>query len=87
MPRYLVETISTFRHTYWIEAEEADHAVEDVTASGVEELTQRHLGELITNVREISDEDAELEFFNEHPYLIESDVRISNYLHKINYDI
>lgn len=87
MPRYLVETMSTFRHTYWIEAEEIDHAVDEVVMEAAEELTQRHITETVFNAREISDEDAELEFFNEHPYLIESDVKISNYLHKVNYDI
>jgi hypothetical protein len=85
MPRYLVETISTFRLTYWIEAEEAEHATDSVAMNEVDELTQRHLGETIFNVREISDEEAELEFFTEHPYLIESDVKLSNYLHKIKY--
>lgn len=85
MPRYLVETISTFRHTYWIEAEEIDHAADEVTMEKAEEFTQRHLGETIFNVREISDEDAQLEFFTEHPYLIESDVKIKQYLHKIKY--
>jgi hypothetical protein len=85
MPRYLVETVSTFRHTYWIEAQDAEDAADAVAVEALEELTQRHLGNTITNVREISDEDAELEFFNEHPYLMESDVKLSNYLHKIKY--
>jgi hypothetical protein len=85
MPRYLVETVSTFRHTYWIEAQDAEHAADAVTMNEVDELTQRHLGDTIFNVREISDEDAELEFFTEHPYLMESDVKLSNYLHKIKY--
>jgi hypothetical protein len=85
MPRYLVETISTFRHTYWIEAEEPDHATAQVSMDIPEEFTQRHLGESIFNVREISDEDAKLEFFTEHPYLIESDVKVEQYLNKIKY--
>jgi Mn-dependent DtxR family transcriptional regulator len=85
MPRFLVETVSTFRHTYWIEAEEIDHAVDEVVMESVEELTQRHIGETIFNAREISDEDAKAEFFKEHPYLDGCNVDFVSYLHKIKY--
>jgi 5,10-methenyltetrahydromethanopterin hydrogenase len=58
---YLVDTIVTFRHKYVIEADELEHAYDEVTMkdSGVsedafEEVTQRYLGETITDGREIS---------------------------------
>jgi 5,10-methenyltetrahydromethanopterin hydrogenase len=61
---YLVDTIVTFRHKYVIEADELEHAYDEVTMkdSGVsedafEEVTQRYLGETITDGREITKKD------------------------------
>jgi hypothetical protein len=85
MPRYLVETISTFRHTYWVEAKEASHAADEVVMDAAEEFTQKHLGELISNVREVSDEEAEKVFFTDHNYLVGRNIDLEQYLHKINY--
>lgn len=58
---YLVDTIITFRHKYVIEAESLEHAYDEVTMkdSGnpddqFEEVTQRYLGETITDGREIT---------------------------------
>lgn len=85
MPRYLVETVSTFRLSYWVEADEPEHAADEVIMHDAMEFTQRHLDEVVFNIREISDEDAEAEFFKEHPYLAETNVDILEYLHKIKY--
>jgi len=61
---YLVDTIVTFRHKYVIEADELEHAYDEVTMkdSGDErddfsEVTQRFLGETITDGREISEKE------------------------------
>ena len=58
---YLVDTIVTFRHKYVIEADELEHAYDEVTMrdSGADEdefceVTQLYLGETITDGREIS---------------------------------
>lgn len=58
---YLVDTIVTFRHKYVIEADELEHAYDEVTmrnsgnaADEIPEVTQRYLGETITDGREIS---------------------------------
>jgi hypothetical protein len=58
---YLVDTIVTFRHKYVIEADELEHAYDEVTMresgdpdDSFEEVTQRYLGEIITDGREIS---------------------------------
>ena len=58
---YIVDTISTFRCRYVIEADELGHAYDEVTmvSSGSEadmfaEVTQRHLGETIIDGREIT---------------------------------
>lgn len=85
MPRYLVETVSSFRISYWVEASEPEHAADEVIMHDATEFTQRHLDEVIFNVREISNEDAETEFFEEHPYLADTNVDILEYLHKIKY--
>lgn len=58
---YLVDTIVTFRHKYVVEANELEHVYDEVTmresgsdADYLEEVTQRYLGEVITDGREIS---------------------------------
>ena len=58
---YIVDTISTFRLRYVVEANELEHAYDEVTmvSSGSEddmfpEVTQRHLGETIVDGREIT---------------------------------
>jgi len=64
MPLYVIDTISTFRMKYVVEADSIEHAYDEVVMreSGLdedyfEELTQRHIGENITDGREISREE------------------------------
>lgn len=58
---YIVDTISTFRHRYVIEAAELEHAYDEVTMidsgnddDSFESVSQRYLGETIIDGREIS---------------------------------
>ena len=58
---YIVDTISTFRHRYVIEAAELEHAYDEVTMidsgnddNSFESVSQRYLGETIIDGREIS---------------------------------
>lgn len=56
---FIVDTISTFRMRYVIEADELTHAYDEITMNGVgstsfEEVTQKHLGETIINGGEIT---------------------------------
>ena len=57
---FVVETISTFRHRYVVEAESLEHAYDEVTmrdAGGeddFEEVTQKHIGEDIIQGHKIS---------------------------------
>lgn len=56
MPKYLVETISVFRMRYVIEAENAEHAKDEVTMNNdgqLHEFSQLHIDEMITSTREI----------------------------------
>jgi hypothetical protein len=55
MPKYLVETISYFRHRYVIECDSAEHAKDAVTMNEAEEMSQLHIDESITGCREIDD--------------------------------
>ena len=59
---YLVETISMFRHRYVVEAKNAEHAEEEVMCNvghayqeDFEEFSQKHIEEIITSSREISE--------------------------------
>ena len=61
---YIVDTISTFRHRYVVEANELEHAYDEVSMidSGADEdsfesVSQRHLGEVIIDGREITKTD------------------------------
>jgi hypothetical protein len=58
---YLVDTITTFRHKYVVEAGALEHAYDEVTmrdsgnpTDDFNEVTQRYLGETITDGREIT---------------------------------
>ena len=92
---YLVDTIVTFRHKYVIEANELEHAYDEVTMrdSGADEdefseVTQLYMGETIIDGREISKKD-----FKKMLKALEADKReVSSYwmgdklIRKIDYD-
>ena len=61
MPLFVVDTIVQFRHKYVIEAKNLEHAYDEVTMRDsrcdedyFDEVTQRFLGEVITDGREIT---------------------------------
>jgi len=54
MPLFIVETVRLFRHTYAIECEKAEYAMDYVTCEEVEEFGQADLGETITTTREVT---------------------------------
>lgn len=63
MPLYVVDTISTFRMRYVVEAKSEEHALDEVTMrdSGNEddmfdEFSQKHIAENIIDSREITKE-------------------------------
>ena len=90
MPLFVVDTISTFRHRYVIDAECLEHAYDEVTMinSGDEkdqfdEFSQRWLGETIVDGREIK-----MKHFNK---MLEEDEECCSWLgekliRKIDYD-
>lgn len=87
MPKYLVETISYFRHRYVIECDSAEHAKDTVTMNEAEEMSQLHIDESITSCREIDDTEY-LRIFNEdNDYLRDwSDEEKFKFVHKVDYN-
>lgn len=87
MPKYLVETISYFRHRYVIECDSAEHAKDTVTMNEAEEMSQLHIDESITSCS-IIDDTAYLRIFNEdNDYLRDwSDEEKFKFVHKVDYN-
>ena len=65
MPIFLIDTTSTFRMKYAIEAKTLEHAYDELVMSehnrDFEEISQRHLGEQIIDGREITYEELQKE--------------------------
>lgn len=88
MPKYLVQTIQTFRMDYVIEAKEEGHALDEVVCrmGEFEEISQADLGENIVCSREISEEEY-LKFFDKENDYLKSWTKEQKLarIHKINY--
>lgn len=72
---FVVETVSVFRHTYYVKAKEASHAMDEVVCN-VEgyndkwiEGSQFHVGENIANCVEVTEEEFLKLFDKENSYL------------------
>jgi hypothetical protein len=89
MPKYLVETISMFRMRYVIEAENVEHAKDEVTMN-VEELaefSQHHVDEVITSSREIDDTEYLRQFDKDNEYLKDwTEGQKFSFVNTIDYD-
>lgn len=91
MAKYLVETISIFRHRYVIEANEMEHAMDEVCmhdADGhLHEFSQYHVTETITGAREIDDAEYLRQFDEDNEYLREwSDTQKFSFMNVIDYE-
>jgi hypothetical protein len=88
MPKYLVETVSLFRIRYVIEANEASHAADEVVMNNIDnEFSQKHLDEIITSTREITDEEYLKLFDEDNQYIMQWDEDSKfKFVHKVNYD-
>jgi hypothetical protein len=66
----LVEAISQYRMRYVVECDEVEHAADEVVMERVtNELSQLHLGEVITSTREINTEEYLRMFDEDNDYL------------------
>jgi hypothetical protein len=87
MPKFLVETVSMFRHRYVIECENIDHAKDAVVMNEADEFGQEHIDENIFSCREITDAEIPELFFQDHPYLREwGPSKAMEYVYKVNYE-
>ena len=89
MPKYLVETISMFRMRYVIEAENVEHAKDEVTMNVGElaEFSQHHVDELITTAREIDDVEYLRQFDEDNEYLKDwTEGQKFSFVNAIDYD-
>ena len=88
MPKYLVETVSMFRHRFVIDCDNMDLAKDTVLLEDVEEFSQTHIDENIFSCREITDEEIPVLYFNDHPYMESSwgPEQAFKYVHKVEDD-
>lgn len=84
MPLFLVEALSQFRMRYVIEAEKAEYAADTVTMEEAEEFGQTWLGETIVSTKQVSEEELPSLFFEDHPYLAGGNIKVSEYITKID---
>ena len=72
---YVVETISSFRHTYYIKAKDPVHAMDEVVCQlgnyqdNFIEGSQNHIDESIANVIEVTEDEFIKVFDHENDYL------------------
>jgi hypothetical protein len=84
----MVETISVFRMRYVVEAENADHAKDEVTMNdgNLREFSQHHVDELITSTREIDQTEYLRMFDEDNDYLKDWDEQQKlNFINVIDY--
>ena len=71
---FIVETISMFRMRYVVEANEAEHAADEVVFklgdSDLQEFSQHHVDEVITSTREITQEEYLKQFNIDNDYML-----------------
>jgi hypothetical protein len=89
MKRYMVETVSIFRHRYVVEAKEEEHACDEVLCNSgdLKEFSQYHVDENIWSVVEFDNDQEYIEMFDQdNSYLKEWDnERKFSFVNKINY--
>jgi hypothetical protein len=87
MAKFLVETVSTFRIRYAVEAESEEHAKSilsgNIGNTDFSEFSQEHIGELVSDVREVNDEEYIIQFDKDNDYLKEwTDEQKFNFVNK-----
>lgn len=89
MKKYLVETVSIFRHRYVVEAKEEEHACDEVVCNdgNLKEFSQYHVDEDIISVRELDDVEYLKLFDKDNEYLKEwTDEQKLQFINRINYE-
>jgi hypothetical protein len=92
MPIYIIDTTSTFRMKYAIEAKSAEHALDELTMTEhnrtFDEITQKWLGEQILDVREVTSDqfDTLMESLTENKDEMSSYWMGDQLIHKVQYE-
>ena len=94
MKKYLVETISQHLVRYVVEAQEEDHALDEVTTKVAvydeecTEFSQKHVGDSILSSLEITDEEFVDLFDKDNDYLAhwDDERKLERFVNKIKYD-
>lgn len=74
MKLFLVDAVSSYRTSYVVRCEDGDHAKDTVTMEEATEFSQEWLGEQISRVTEITEDDYLVLFDRENDYLKEWDI-------------
>lgn len=74
MKLFLVDTVSSYRVSYVVRCENEEHASDTVAMEEAHEFSQHWLGETISRVREITEDDYLVLFDKENDYLKDWDV-------------
>jgi len=87
MKLFLVDAVSTFRNSYVVRCKEEIHASDTVTLNEADEWSQDWLGETVSRVREISEEEYLVLFDKDNDYLKDWDAeKKKSLIHTVNYD-
>jgi len=74
MKLFLVDAVSSYRTSYVVRCEDSDQAKDTVTMEEATEFSQEWLGEQISRVTEITEDDYLVLFDKENDYLKEWDI-------------
>ena len=74
MKLFLVDAVSSYRTSYVVRCESEEHAKDAVAMEGATEFSQEWLGEQISRVTEITEDDYLVLFDRENDYLKEWDI-------------
>ena len=87
MKLYLVDAVSSFRNSYIVRCKDDSHAADVVTMNEAEEFSQEWLGETVSRVREITEDDYLVLFDKDNDYLKNWNAeQKKRFIHTVNYD-
>lgn len=91
MPKYLIDTISQFRIRYVVEADNIEHAYDEVILREGDpefvEFSQEHMGQMTISGRPIDDAEYLRVFDEDNDYLKDwTEDQKFQFVNKINYD-
>ena len=87
MKLFLVDAVSSFRNSYVVRCKDETHASDTVTLNEADEFSQEWLGETVSRVREITEEEYLMLFDKDNDYLKDWDAeKKKSLIHTVNYD-